>query len=113
MKKRRIGGSFDAFLKEEGLYEEVTARAIKRVIARMPGEKGKAICESDGRVSTTFRYRDVPFSDGSGIAKKILVGVCDRCGKVVAIPPQSTPSIRAANSLLATAAPRLSRRDRS
>jgi DNA-binding Xre family transcriptional regulator len=33
-KKGRIGGSFDAFLKEEGLYEEVTARAIKRVIAR-------------------------------------------------------------------------------
>jgi antitoxin HicB len=35
MKKRgRIGSSFDEFLKEEGLYEEVTARAIKRVIAR-------------------------------------------------------------------------------
>ncbi len=33
-KKPRLGGSFDAFLKEEGLYEEVTARAIKRVIAR-------------------------------------------------------------------------------
>lgn len=33
-KKGRIGGSFDALLKEEGLYEEVTARAIKRVIAR-------------------------------------------------------------------------------
>ena len=33
-KKGRIGGSFDAFLEEEGLYEEVTARAIKRVIAR-------------------------------------------------------------------------------
>ncbi len=33
-KKGYIGGSFDAFLKEEGLYEEVTARAIKRVIAR-------------------------------------------------------------------------------
>jgi antitoxin HicB len=33
-KKGRIGGSFDAFLKDEGLYEEVTARAIKRVIAR-------------------------------------------------------------------------------
>ncbi|MGQ0583040.1 MAG: hypothetical protein ACT4O6_13975 [Reyranella sp.] len=62
----------------------------------MPGEKGKAICESDGRVSTTFRYRDVPFSDGSGVARKILAGVCDRCGKVVSIPPQSMPSIRAA-----------------
>jgi antitoxin HicB len=33
-KKGRIGSSFDDFLKEEGLYEEVTARAIKRVIAR-------------------------------------------------------------------------------
>ena len=30
----RIGSSHDDFLKEEGIYEEVTARAIKRVIAR-------------------------------------------------------------------------------
>ena len=33
-KKGQIGSSFDEFLKEEGIYEEVTARAIKRVIAR-------------------------------------------------------------------------------
>jgi antitoxin HicB len=33
-KKGRIGSSFDEFLMEDGLYEEVTARAIKRVIAR-------------------------------------------------------------------------------
>jgi antitoxin HicB len=33
-KKGRIGPSFDDFLKEEGIYEEVTARAIKRVIVR-------------------------------------------------------------------------------
>ncbi len=32
--KGRIGSSFDDFLREDGLYEEVTARAIKRVIAR-------------------------------------------------------------------------------
>jgi antitoxin HicB len=32
-KKGRIGSSFDD-LKQEGVYEEVTARAIKRVIAR-------------------------------------------------------------------------------
>ena len=31
-RKGRIGSSFDEFLKEEGIYEEVTARAIKRVI---------------------------------------------------------------------------------
>ena len=36
MKKKKggIGSSFDDFLKEDGIYEEVTARAIKRVIAR-------------------------------------------------------------------------------
>ena len=33
-KKGRIGSSFNDFLKEDGIYEEVTARAIKRVIAR-------------------------------------------------------------------------------
>ncbi len=60
------------------------------------GEKGRAICGTDGGVSTTFKYRDVPFSDGSGTARQILVGICDICDKVVAIPPQSTPAIRAA-----------------
>jgi DNA-binding Xre family transcriptional regulator len=30
----RIGSSFDDFLKADGIYEGVTARAIKRVLAR-------------------------------------------------------------------------------
>ena len=60
------------------------------------GEKGRAVCEADGLVSVTYGYRDVPFSDGSGVAKQILVGVCDVCSEVVAIPPQSTPAIKAA-----------------
>ena len=34
MKKQNIGSSFDDWLKEEGIYEEVTAAAIKRVLAR-------------------------------------------------------------------------------
>ncbi len=33
-RKGRIGSSFDDFLEQEGIYEEVTARAIKRAIAR-------------------------------------------------------------------------------
>lgn len=33
-----IGSSFDDFLKEERIYEGVTARAIKRVLARQLGE---------------------------------------------------------------------------
>jgi len=33
-KQARIGSSFGDLLKQESLHEEVTARAIKRVIAR-------------------------------------------------------------------------------
>jgi antitoxin HicB len=32
--KGHIGSSFDDFLKEEGIYEECTAAALKRVLAR-------------------------------------------------------------------------------
>lgn len=31
--KGRIGSTFEAFLKEEGTYEETTATAVKRVLA--------------------------------------------------------------------------------
>ena len=34
MKKKNIGSSFDSWLREEGVYVEVTATAIKRVLAR-------------------------------------------------------------------------------
>lgn len=34
MKKRDIGSSFDNWLHKEGFYEEVTAAALKRVLAR-------------------------------------------------------------------------------
>jgi antitoxin HicB len=34
MKKKNIGSTFDSWLREENLYEEVTATAIKRVVAR-------------------------------------------------------------------------------
>jgi len=34
MKKKHVGSSLDSWLREEGIYEEVTANAIKRVVAR-------------------------------------------------------------------------------
>lgn len=34
MRKKNIGSTFDSWLREEGLYEKVSASAIKRVIAR-------------------------------------------------------------------------------
>ncbi len=36
--KARIGSSFDDFLMEEGLHEEVTAAAIKRLLTRQIAE---------------------------------------------------------------------------
>jgi antitoxin HicB len=34
MKRENKGSSFDNWLKEEGIYEEVSAAAVKRVLAR-------------------------------------------------------------------------------
>ena len=33
--KGRVGSSFDSFLREEGIYEEVTAGAIKKALAEL------------------------------------------------------------------------------
>lgn len=60
-------------------------------------DKGRAICDHCGKVvPTTFKRRDVPFSDRQGVACGILVSVCDVCDAVVAIPAQSTPAIKEA-----------------
>jgi hypothetical protein len=60
-----------------------------------PGDKKTALCHRDGRVSVTFNYRDVPFSDGMGVARNVLAGVCDTCGDAILFPAQSTPTIAA------------------
>jgi antitoxin HicB len=43
MKKKNIGSSFDSWLSEEGIREEVTAIAIKRVLARQIEAASKAL----------------------------------------------------------------------
>jgi DNA-binding Xre family transcriptional regulator len=61
-KKGRIGSSFDDFLKEEGIYEEVTARAIKRVITRqldaLMQEQGLTKSELAKRMETSRAQLD-------------------------------------------------------
>ena len=52
-KKGRVGSSFDDFLKNEDLYEEVTARAIKRVIARQLD----ALMQSQGLTKSSLAKR--------------------------------------------------------
>ena len=34
MSKKNTGSSFDSWLRDEGIYEEVTANAVKRVLSR-------------------------------------------------------------------------------
>jgi antitoxin HicB len=57
MKKKNIGTSFDSWLHEEGIYEEVTAAAIKRVISRQltaaMKEKGLSKAEMARRMHTS------------------------------------------------------------
>jgi antitoxin HicB len=61
-KKGRTGSSFDDYLKDEGIYEEVTARAIKRVIARqldaLMQEQGLTKSELAKRMDTSRAQLD-------------------------------------------------------
>jgi antitoxin HicB len=56
-RKARVGQRFDDFLKEEGMYEEVHAAAVKRVIAWQLGEamraKGMTKTEMAKRMNTS------------------------------------------------------------
>ena len=49
MKKNNIGSSVDSWLREEGIYEEVSAGAIKRVLARQveAAMKGKHFSKAE------------------------------------------------------------------
>lgn len=59
------------------------------------GDSQKAICENCRSLeNATFKLRDVPFSDGSGLVKNVLVGVCDKCDQVSILPHQSTPVVK-------------------
>ena len=57
MKKKNIGSTFDSFLREEGMYEEVSAAAIKRVVARQVEaamqQKGLSKAEMARRMHTS------------------------------------------------------------
>lgn len=67
MKKKNIGSSFDSRLREEGIHEEVTATAIKRVLARQvemamkektfPRPKWRAACAPAAPHSTDCSTR--------------------------------------------------------
>jgi antitoxin HicB len=57
MKKKNIGSTFDSWLREEGIYEEVTASATKRVLSRQleaaMAEQGISKAEMARRMHTS------------------------------------------------------------
>ena len=71
MKKKNVGSTFDSWLREEGIYEEVSAAAIKRVVARQVAaamqEKGFSKTEMARRMHTSRAALDRlldPANDG-------------------------------------------------
>jgi len=45
-----------------------------------------------------YEYRSVHLEDSDVDVEGVLVGVCEACGEVVSIPPQSTPRLREARA---------------
>ncbi len=59
------------------------------------GDTKKAACNNcESFQDVTFKLRNVPFNDGSGIVKNVLVGVCDTCDSIAVLPHQSTPVVK-------------------
>lgn len=60
MKKKNIGSSVDSWLREEALYEEVSAAAIKRVVARQveAATREKGVRKPDTRDTLACRPGD-------------------------------------------------------
>ncbi len=62
MKKKNIGSSFDSWLREDGTFEEVSAGALKRVIARQVegamADRGLSKAEMARRMHTSRSQLD-------------------------------------------------------
>lgn len=60
-----------------------------------PGDRSQAICDTcKAIVETVIERRDVPLSNGGGIAREALAAICTDCDKVVAMPAQDLDIIR-------------------
>ena len=59
------------------------------------GDSVKAACNHcQSFENITFKLRNVPFSDNTGMVKNVLVGVCEKCDSVAVLPHQSTPAVK-------------------
>jgi hypothetical protein len=68
-KNRHLGSSFESWLDEAGIREEVTAAAIKAVIARqLASEMNKKITKQRGR---SYKSNPQRHSRGNSITRRI------------------------------------------
>jgi len=59
------------------------------------GDTQQAACSHCKKFkNVTYQLRNIPFSDGKGVVKNVLVGVCECCNSVAVLPHQSTPAVR-------------------
>jgi antitoxin HicB len=90
MKKRKKPDSFDDFLKEEGIYETVTAAAIKRVIAfqieKAMKEHSLTKMAMAKKMATSRAALDRLLNpDDDSITLKTLVKAANVCGKKISL----------------------------
>lgn len=83
-KRGRVGSSFDDFLKTEGIYEDVTAAAIKRVIARqldtLMADQGITKSELARRMKTSRAQLDRLLDPGN---ESVTLGTLARAAQAV------------------------------
>lgn len=63
------------------------------------GEREEGLCpacEAWRRIG--YEYRTIHLEESDVDVEGVLVGVCEACGEVVSVPPQSTPRLREARS---------------
>ena len=98
-KNKHLGSSFDAFLIEEGIQEETTAHAVKRVLAWQVSEamkvKGISKSEMAKRMKTSRSQLDRLLDPANS---KVLLDTVQRAaaaiGKRVAITLENEPRHR-------------------
>lgn len=100
---KHIGSDFDAFLQEEGLLEESSAVALKRVITWQLAEAMKAQRVTKSVMATRMRTSRsqldrVLGAHGSGMTLETLSRAIDALGLRVKLEMQGTPGAAAAGS---------------
>ncbi len=95
-----MGSSFDDFLKEDGIYEEVQARALKRALAEQLGDamqSGKISKVSMAQRMATSRSQLDRVLDPSNLSIQLdtLIKAASAVGRTVEIRLKTSPSERA------------------